>query len=115
MLPESSVPNLEVIEDTSTVSVESPVGEVTENRVVTQALFENAREYFSPKYGGHNVLHICSTICSITITIVILNSNGLNYDYLYIFQKFSQAGNIPVLYWDILTLDIERRKEKTNG
>ena len=57
MLPESSVPNLEVIEDTSTVSVESPVGEVTENRVVTQALFENAREYFSPKYGGHNVEH----------------------------------------------------------
>jgi Ulp1 family protease len=42
-----------VIEDTSTVSVESPAGEVTENRAVTQALFDNAREIFSPKYSGH--------------------------------------------------------------
>ena len=55
MLPESSVPNLEVIEDTSTVSVESPAGDVSENRVVTQALLENARDIFSTKYDGRKV------------------------------------------------------------
>jgi hypothetical protein len=49
---------LEVIEDSSTVSVKSPAGEVTENRTVTQALFENAREIFSHKYSGNKVEHI---------------------------------------------------------
>ena len=49
---------LEVIEDTSTVSVESPAGEVSENRLVTQALLENARDIFSIKYDSHKVEHI---------------------------------------------------------
>jgi hypothetical protein len=49
---------LEVIDDTSTVSVKSPAGEITENRTVTQALFENAKEFFSPKYSGGKVEHI---------------------------------------------------------
>jgi hypothetical protein len=42
---------LELIDDTSTVSVESPA-EVTEKRVVTRTLLENAMKYFSDKHDG---------------------------------------------------------------
>jgi hypothetical protein len=45
---------LELIDDTSTVSVESPA-EVTEHRVVTRALKENARKCFYDKHDGGKV------------------------------------------------------------
>ena len=54
-IEEPTSETLEVIEDTSTVSVESPAGDVSENRVVTQALLENARDIFSTKYDGRKV------------------------------------------------------------